>query len=164
MSDEALDPQLSAFENKLRALAPRGQNFNRDRLLYLAGRASIQRVANLWRMCALGSTLAAAGLFGLVCVWPVRDVHHFEIVPLAPTVQQPHDSGPLADAASDLSAPRFERTHEPFNQLELRKLAFQHGVDALPQQSFPDVDEHRQTFSGQHILSAGSQSLESANP
>jgi hypothetical protein len=164
MSDETIDPQLSAFASKLQALAPRSSDFNRDRLLFLAGQASAHRQANFWRIWAAGSTLAALTMFGLVGLRPVPESDRLETVQVVPAEQTVSETLVSTDFLADFTTPQFQPTHESFSQMELRKLAFQHGVDALPQQAVSEVEEHRQSFSGQHILSAGSQSLESANP
>ena len=138
MSDEALDPELNALEAGLQALAPRAPAINRDRLLFLAGRASAKRRAAGWRALAVGSTLAAAGLGLVLCFRPpsrveVEVVHWLPAPPEQPTLPNESPGSYGADARS--ASPHFDGRNEPYGQMQMRRLALDYGVDALPRVS-----------------------------
>ncbi len=146
MSNEALDPELNRLEAGLQALTPRAPAINRDRLLFLAGQASASRRAVGWRAWAIGSSLAAAGLGLALCFRPSPE--RVEVVRWLPGPAEQFSSsseqpGPIASSAV-LVAPHFDGRNEPYGQLQLRKLAFDYGVDALPQSSAAESNTENQ--------------------
>jgi hypothetical protein len=58
MSSEREHPELAAIEDALHSLAPAPSPLDRDRLMFLAGRVSVQRRRWLW--CGSGAAVAAA--------------------------------------------------------------------------------------------------------
>ena len=143
MSDETLDPELSAMEAGLQALTPRTPGINRDRLLFLAGRASAKRRTAGLVAWAGGSTLVAAGLVVALLFRPPRVVE-VQIVRWLPapaeTLNLTADSTHSAVSAAVLSAPHFDTRTQPYGQVQLRRLAFDYGFDALPQGSNVNPD------------------------
>jgi hypothetical protein len=146
MSDEAIDPQLSAFASKLQALAPRGPNFNRDRLLFLAGRASAQRRLLTWRVWAVGSTAAAAGLALSICLRTAPEPIQLAVVRWLPAPASEAPSLPESVSSSYSSAsallPVIPKRSEPYSQAELRRRALELSIDALASAS--PMDSERQ--------------------
>jgi hypothetical protein len=145
MSDEALDPELNALETGLQALAPRTPAINRDQLLFLAGRASARRRTAGWRAWAVGSTLAAAGLGLALCLRPAPERVEAEVRWLPAPVEQPSsssDSPGFYGSDEVLVPPHFGGRNEPYGQMQLRRLAFENGVDALPRVSSAESDTH----------------------
>jgi hypothetical protein len=132
MSDEAIDPQLATFANKLQGLAPRPGMVNRDRLLFLAGQASARRLVQTWKACAIGSTLAAAVLGWMVAYPSVPTNPGMARAPLQlPATVPPPKEAPISIAtvivAQDSDVPD---QGERFTEDRLRRRLLQMGSDA----------------------------------
>jgi hypothetical protein len=119
MSQEPLNPELAALEARLTALTPRPAGLDRDRLMFLAGRAAAAQTARrgwtswLWP-CATAASLALAVVLGLRGARPQ---------PVGP------QAADVAAAAPDTSRPG------PNSYMELRARLLARGVDALPESS-----------------------------
>lgn len=143
MSDETHEPELTAMEAGLRSLTPRAPAIDRDRLLFLAGRTSARRRVAAWRIGAIGSTLAAVGLALALYSRPAPERVEVEVVRWLPAPGEQRSpavelAGPT-DSSPTLAWPYLDH-HEPYGQMQLRRLAFNHGVDALPQSSAADLE------------------------
>lgn len=143
MSDETHEPELIAMETGLRSLTPRAAAIDRDRLLFLAGRTSARRKVAAWRTWAVGSTLAAAALALALCSRPAPERVEVEVVRWLPASTEQRSlavefAGPTI-SSSTLASPYLDH-HEPYGQMQLRRLAFDHGVDALPQSSAANLE------------------------
>jgi hypothetical protein len=130
MSQERLNDDLAAIEAALCSLTPASSGIDRDRLMFLAGRASARRrfarhrlAAAFWPTAAAAS-LAAAVVFGTI--WATGN---------NPTpAPQPGDvlmAGPAApfDVPGDTAAP------SPWENRRLCQLMLEKGIDAMPESS-----------------------------
>jgi len=121
MSQERLKSELAALEASLAALTPRPSTVDRDRLMFLAGRASGASARRrgpaswLWPLATAASLLLAAGLGTLA--W-LREVDQpVAYVPAAPT--------------QDLLRTSAESTRWAADYLRLRNRVIDRGVDAV---------------------------------
>ena len=119
-AEEPLKPELAALQAALASLTPQAAGLDRDRVMYLAGRAAACQTARrrgaawLWP-CATAASLMLAVVLGL-------------------RGQRPSQPAPVAASAP---APYQSDANEYF---KLRELVLARGVDALPE---PTVSSDR---------------------
>jgi hypothetical protein len=150
MSEERLNDDLAAIEAALCSLTPKSSSIQRDRLMFLAGRASVNPPRNalpllltlrvrlcqrfgltrsvrsttaLWPL-ATAASLAVATTFGIL--WATSSNRQ--------AVQRPSEiavanSSTIADPAIDTSTP------SPWENRRLCRLVLEKGVDALPEET-----------------------------
>lgn len=112
-AEEPLKPELAAIQAALAALTPQAAGLDRDRVMYLAGRAAAcqpaRRRAAAWLWpCATAASLMLAAVLGLRGPRPSEPA---QVAAFAPSPYQP-------DANT---------------YLRLRELVLARGVDALPE-------------------------------
>jgi hypothetical protein len=131
MSQPPHEPDLSAVERALAGLAPSAGAFNRDALLFAAGRQSVRRGWG-WPCAAAASTLAAAALAALLFFRPAPA----EVVRYVPTPVPPHDSEPAPQATDEppasAQAPPTSSVPPGPAYLTLRQQAERWGDTGLP--------------------------------
>jgi hypothetical protein len=127
MSEKRLNEELVGIEAALSSLTPGPSGVGRDRLMFLAGRASASRrcrsaAAWLWP-CAMATSLVVAATFGLL--WAAggkREV--VERVAYVPAQSVPAEFDvPLASPSPP----------SPWANGRLCRLVLEKGMDALPQ-------------------------------
>ncbi len=158
-SDQQLSAELKQVEAMLRELSPALGQFDRDRLMYLAGRASIpndaaslsrsarQRI--LWPLATAASLLIAALLGGLLLAGRFsgeRAVHNAE-----------HEtSTSIVAFPTQVDSPSAGVNQHSY--IELRNLVLAHGLDALPSERLlPNISSEKSSdwpVLPQQILSA----------
>lgn len=128
MSQERMNDDLAAIEAALCSLTPVRSGIERDRLMFLAGRASANQRSSARRLAArlcpiaTAASLLAATTFGILwaassrarLVEPTTNV-------LVASVPTPFDVG------ADTSAP------SPWENRRLCQLVLEKGIDALPE-------------------------------
>lgn len=133
MSSEPLDPRVAAVEAALARLAPAPANLDRDRLLYLAGRASAGGRQWAWPTVTAAAMLLAAGLGIALALRPAPPV-----VERIVTIVVKEPAPPVPEAPSEPPAPRpvvvraEARDPDWSDYLRLRQQVSRWGVDALP--------------------------------
>jgi hypothetical protein len=130
MSEPTHDPDLSAVERALAGLRPSAGTFDRDALLFAAGRRSVRR-GWAWPGVAVASTLAAAVLAAVLTFRPAPPrVEHTVYVEVP---QQLHeDPAPPAIETPPASSPRPQTDY-----LTLRRQVERWGDAALPSAPSP---------------------------
>ena len=135
MSEERLSGELAAIEAALCSLTPTASGIQRDRLMFLAGKASVNRASSrrrrlaalLWPTATAASLLAAT-TFGVL--WAAdnspRLVEQITNVSVA-------GSPMIVDFARDMPPP------SPWANRRLCQLALKRGIDALPESSIPCI-------------------------
>jgi hypothetical protein len=145
MSAERIDETLLAVQSALAALRVKPPSMDRDRMMFLAGRASAQPLSPLarragegpgvraarwlWPLATTASLLAAVVLGGLLVKSQTSQiVDRVVYVPVDRPIELPgeHDA-PLA-AADESPGPPLRSDY-----LVLRRLVLTEGVDAMPQ-------------------------------
>ncbi len=135
MSQEKLNAELAAVEAVLLSLKPKPSSLERDRVLFLAGRASLRRRGPgswLWPCATAASLLAAVTLGGVLLVRGgpnvVERVVYIEAT--APTGESTVAGDTVGgDSVGDWPVRKELRT----DYLQLRRLVLTEGVDALPE-------------------------------
>ncbi len=134
MSEKRLDDELAAIEAVLGSLTPAPSSVRRDRLMFLAGRASAKpqprhsRYITAWLWpCALSASLMAAVTFGLL--WSARGTPQI----VERVVYVSARSLPPVPEFSPVS----ESPSSPWENRRLCKLVLEKGVDAMPQLNTP---------------------------
>jgi hypothetical protein len=133
MSSEREHPELAAIEGVLHSLAPAPSSLDRDRLMFLAGQASILRRRWLW--CASGAA-AAAAIAAFIFVAGVRAkpeaaVHVVYVpIPAAPLPERVTAVPPKAAAASNSNAESWDPGGARY--LRLQQQARRIEFEALP--------------------------------
>lgn len=135
MSEERLNEPLATLEAALASLQWRTPSLDRDRLMYLAGQASVRRPKGalrthragwLWPVATAASLLLAVTLGGMLLVSPrEQTIERMVYVP----VDRPRDS---AGAPGSITASLVELSGPPLrtDYLALRSLVLTQGVDA----------------------------------
>lgn len=124
--DERLTPIELELEAALSGLKPAGAGANRDRVMFLAGRASIRRRNRLWQGTC---TFLAAALVASFVARPKPDAVPIHRDP-AVNVNREVRSLPLASSStSDVDPAKVEAIRE---YVRLRRAVLEQGVDALP--------------------------------
>jgi hypothetical protein len=130
MSEKRIDDELAVIEAALGTLTPAVSSVGRDRLMFLAGRASAGNsrarrqqgiTAWLWP-CAMAASLLVAATFGLL--WaagnnprPVEPSAGVSVASLPAIVELPADTSPPS----------------PWANRQMCRLVLEKGIDALPQ-------------------------------
>jgi hypothetical protein len=135
MSEERLNDELAAVEAALRSLTPAASAVSRDRLMFLAGRASVKAAsphrprqvrAWLWP-CATAVSLLLAAVFGVLWAAGGRP----QVAQQAIYAHFPPTASPItADVPSAAESPPSLWANRRLCQFVLEK-----GVDALPEPS-----------------------------
>jgi len=131
MSEERLSADLAAIEAALCSLTPTPSGIQRDRLMFLAGKTSVNRASSrrrrltamLWPSATAASLLAAA-TFGIL--WAASN--NPKLVERAAGVSVA-SSPPTDDLPADTSPP------SPWENRRLCRLVLEKGIDALPESS-----------------------------
>ena len=114
---ESIDPELVAFEDDLRRLAPASGRVDRDALLFEAGRAAAK--AGRWRAAAAGLAALSLALGVLLAVRPSPPiVERIVYIPIEPTQELPEPSPPTPPPTISRQV-LFDRV-------------FERGLDGLP--------------------------------
>jgi hypothetical protein len=132
MSQPRHDADLTPVERALAGLAPSAGAFNRDALMFAAGRASAPRGWG-WRCAAAGSALAAAVVAALLFFRPAPEpVVRYVSVPAAPQPTAP--PSPADDSLASDTAPSTPASPLPSegNCLTLRQQMERWGDSGLP--------------------------------
>jgi len=123
MSEKRLNEELAAVEAALGSLQPKSTALDRDRLMFLAGRAAAERkpTAWLWPLATAATTLVAI-TFGTMLA--TRDGPQVveRVVYVRPTQQADKPPATSAELRTDY--------------LKLRRLVLLQGVDAMPEPVF----------------------------
>lgn len=129
MPEKRLNDELAAIEAALGSLRPAPSSVRRDRLMFLAGQASVQTTprdrrrpaAWLWP-CATSLSLLAAATFGVLWAAGNRSeaIERLANVP-------PKDSPAMFDFSPDVESPPSLLANRRLCQFVLKK-----GFDALP--------------------------------
>jgi hypothetical protein len=132
MSEENLSEELAALEAALSSLGPKPSGLDRDRVMFLAGRASVGKrwlaakhpgASWLWPCLTAASLLVAAAFGGMLLMRGGPPIAHMA----SPT--GPGQDEPTAVAGS---GERPTRRKVRTDYLRLRQLVLAEGVDALP--------------------------------
>jgi hypothetical protein len=130
MSQERLNDELAAIEAALCSLTPAASGIQRDRLMFLAGKAAGNRsssrrrlVAALWPLATAASLLAATA-FGIL--WAAGN---------GSQAGQQLANPLFAAAPSALDACGEASPPSPWANRHLCRLVLEKGVDALPESS-----------------------------
>jgi hypothetical protein len=131
--DEELPEELKAVEAVLQRLTPNGDSLDRDRMMYLLGRASATPRQNtlrfVWPISTAALLLISLTLGGMLLssFYGQRQIGPFDngpIIPNAIAIKSNSGAGRNADlAVVDLQQPSY---------LQLRNAVLTGGVDALP--------------------------------
>lgn len=135
MSEKRMNDELAAVEAILGSLTPSPSSAGRDRLMFLAGRASADRIPLLRRHrlatwfwpCATSLSLLTAATFSIL--WAVGSKP--EVVERMVYVA-PKDSPATFDFTSVVVSPP-----SPWENRRMCQLVLEKGVDALPQLYVP---------------------------
>ena len=114
---ESIDPELAAFEDDLRRLAPNAGRIDRDAFLFEGGRAAAK--AGRWRAATAGLAALSLALGLLLAVRPAPPVVERIVYIPAETEEEPEPS-PVAP-------PR-----PPISRQALIEQVFLRGLDGLP--------------------------------
>jgi len=136
MSEERLSGELAAIEAALCSLTPAPSGIERDRLMFLAGRASVNRTVSHRRLAAMlwpvatAASLLAATTFGIL--WAtgnnpklVERVANVSVASLPMTIDLPADTSPPS----------------PWANRRLCQLVLEKGVDAMPESSIRCISD-----------------------
>jgi hypothetical protein len=130
MSEERLNDELTAIEAALGSLTPVPSNVQRDRVMFLAGRATADRAMPprrhgwatwLWP-CATSASLLAAAVFGVL--WGTND---------KPTIVERVVYVPAVRSSTPLQASTVKPSSSSFAKWQLAPNARKKNTDALPQ-------------------------------
>jgi hypothetical protein len=151
MSDEAHNPELTALEAGLAALAPAAPAIDRDYLFYHAGRTAARQGRGVWPYTTGLMAIVALGL-GWVAVHrpqPLPIVEKPEQRVVYVPISKPNDLPATSDKESG-HAPRLTRhqsedrsMEEKMRDLRVRDQVLLMGVDALPSLSGSNSPEKR---------------------
>ncbi|HKI38206.1 MAG TPA: hypothetical protein VKA46_40505 [Gemmataceae bacterium] len=133
MSEPTHDPDLTAVERALAAMAPSAGAFDRDALMFAAGQRSARRGWG-WPCAAGGSTLAALALGALLLFRPApQPAERVVFVPGPPQRVEITPTPADAPAAPDVAAPAVPVSPpaQP-NYLTLRQQVERWGDAGLP--------------------------------
>jgi hypothetical protein len=141
MSEPPHNPDLNAVERALAGLTPSAGAFNRDALMFTAGRASVRRGWG-WPCATAGSTLAVLILGALLLFRPTPEpvVHvvflnspQVEKTPSPPEAPAPPDEAPPPGSTGPL--------RPETNYLTLRHQVERWGEAGLPNVPSPAADQ-----------------------
>jgi hypothetical protein len=129
MSDESTD--LTAFKQRLAEVPPNPGRFERDALLFAAGRAAGRR-GRFWPVAAAAMALLSAGLGAVLVLRPPTAIEIERVVIVSPPNRSPTpEPGPSAqqESPSPVSAPLAS---EWIEGVRLRERVLRDGVGATP--------------------------------
>ena len=149
MAQEGFDQELTALEAALGSLTPQKSSLDRERLMYLAGQASVAAAVRsprrwLWPSAAAVMTLASATLAVLLALRPEPQTRERIVyVPVeqpaqppkapSPLTAEPNSPAPPAAVNSELArVPRLPIPQASANALRLRNYALAYGIDSIP--------------------------------
>ncbi len=143
MSRNTPEPELTDFERSLAALAPSPGRFNRDRLMYEAGRRSVlnQPRGRLWP--ALAASLAAVAAGQAIALSRPAEPKIVErvVVVREPTIQpeRPDEPEPVVilSRRAEPEVRRLPLSEDPadFSYLQLNRRVARLGLAGLPEPS-----------------------------
>jgi hypothetical protein len=164
MSEERLNSDLAAIEAALCSLTPAASNIQRDRLMFLAGRASANRVSAFGVrrfIAAFRKTAGIATRCGHIekkaaidrrtprLLWPMATVASLLLATMfailwakgnnAAFVEQPLPGVSIAAAALTDDIPDDTSPPSPWANRRLCQLVLEKGVDAMPESSVHGV-------------------------
>jgi hypothetical protein len=151
MSEQAHNPELTALEARLTALAPAAPAIDRDYLFYHAGRTAARQGRGVWPYTTALMALVALGL-GWVAVHRSQPLPPLEktetrivYVPMAKPDDSPvkpdRDSGQAP--AMVLNQTKARTIEERMHDLKLRDQVLLMGIDALPNPQESTLPEKR---------------------
>jgi hypothetical protein len=136
MSEQAYHAEIAALENALGTLVPAPGQFNRDQVMFRAGRASVKVRGWLWPAATGAMALAAAVFGGMLALRPeprpaTRIVYVTREVPKrTPTAPEKPSPNQVAGSSTrrESAEPPYPQT--PYFQMENHLLRW--GLDGLP--------------------------------
>jgi hypothetical protein len=125
MSEERLNTELAAIEAALCSLAPAPSNIQRDRLMFLAGKASARHRASrlLWPLTTVASLFLATTF---AVLWAKGGNERLTESPIGVRTA----ASPIIDDIPCDAAPP-----SPWSNRRLCQLVLEKGVDAMPESS-----------------------------
>lgn len=133
-----MSSEFDEFESALRALVPRRSTIDRDRLMFLAGQASVRPrprpSSRLWPLATLLSTAALVALAFAHWMTPpavqvVREIVQVEV----PRIDDPATPNDVRqEIETDRSEAPVAINPSAKGYLELRRRVLAEGIDALP--------------------------------
>ena len=135
MPEERLNDELDALETALASLSPKGSGVDRDRVMYLAGRAAARKsplpaervgTSRLWHVATALSLLTAVSFGGML------------LVRGGPEVVYIYRNEPTGVSQPDRPEVAVQDDHRPqqvqilADYLRLRRLVLADGLNALP--------------------------------
>jgi hypothetical protein len=138
MSRFTPEPEMTEFEQPLAALSPSRGAFDRDRLMFEAGRRSATAPSRLaWAWPAVAASLAAVVLGQTIALSrrpEPRVVDRLVFVQRpAPAPEKPAESVVILSRRADSSEVRPEHITFPEPGLSLRRQIERHGLEGLPE-------------------------------
>ena len=124
-TDRGLPPELRAFEAELASLVPRVDGLDDARLMFLAGRLSVEKsraIGLVWPAAFGGMTLVATALAVLLLMRPTPEV-------VERIVRVPFEPAPVAVAPNDEQPTPAPAEREPVSE---RAVAKSHGAPRGP--------------------------------
>jgi hypothetical protein len=153
MSEQAYDAEIAALENALAGLVPVSGKINRDRILFRAGQASMQRHRWIWPAATGGMALVAAVLGG-VLAWgpqptPEKQIVYFKEAPKpAPRAHQWEEPKPALAPSTQAEAIEPAGSQSPYFQMQNQLLRW--GLDGLP--ALPPTPAPEQPLTRRRLL------------
>ena len=143
MSEGPLNAELAAVEATLAGLVPAESSLDRDRVMYLAGRASVRpaKSPRLWQATSVAATLAACALGAALLgrTGPEVVIERVVVQPSTPDVAHVEsDSAPLDDFDAEAETRRIRRTA---TYLRACNMIATRGLDAIPSRPLPETVE-----------------------
>jgi hypothetical protein len=142
MSQDKVNPDLEAVEAAVGSLRPAPSGIDRDRLMYLAGRAAggdgshhARRRAGWFWPCATAASLLAAVTFA--GMWLSRGEPEVQIVYRDRPAAVPEPAPDLDEGVEEPSTREGWRG----DGLRMRRLVMTEGVEAMPERSAPPSGE-----------------------
>ena len=137
MSEQRLNEELAAVENALNSLMPSADPIDRNRLMFMVARATVQRTEIARRRkrfiawlqpCVTAASLLLAAGFGIL--WAVGEKP--EAAEKSPVVARQFFYPPMFDSPDELP-PTFPPSNlPPSSNWALSRLVMEKGVDAIP--------------------------------
>ena len=135
MQDERLTPSEMELEAALSGLKPAGAIANRDRVMFLAGRASMRRRSHLWQGASAFLTIA---LIVSLLVRPKPETSLSQRDLIVVVNDQARSLSVASDATSDVDSAKVQAYRE---YVRLRRAVLERGVDALPAATVAPANE-----------------------
>jgi len=152
MSEGPLNAELAAVEATLARLVPVESSLDRDRVMYLAGRASVRQAKSprLWQATTVAATLATCALGAALLgrTGPEVVIERVVVQPSTPDVTRVEsDSVPLDAFDAEAATRRIQRTA---TYQRVCTMIATRGLDAIPSPPLPEAVEP--TPRGPHSL------------